>query len=110
MRNFKTGLIALAASAAFLVPATGALAGTQSQSTAASSAGGNDCTGLVNVCQFTVLDGANTAVLSGINVVAALAACPNLDVTALSALVVGGQKASCSNAVHSNYKFIQRTQ
>jgi len=108
MRNFKTGLIALAASAAFLVPATGAAAGTQA--TTSSRTAGDDCTGLVNVCQFTVLDGANTAVLSGINVAAALAACPNLNVAALGGLIVGGQTATCSNVVHSNYKFIQRTQ
>lgn len=105
MRNFKMGLITLAASAAVFASTTGAAAGTQS----AAKADSTDCTGLVNVCEFKVLNGSNVAVLSGLNVAAALNACPNLNVAALGGLIVGGQATTCSNVLHNNYKFIQRT-
>jgi hypothetical protein len=104
MRKFKLGLVALAATAAVAVPATSAMAGTDSVATT-SSALGADCVGLVNVCEFSVLDGSNNAILSGINVVAAVAACPNVNVIGL----LLGQKAECENSQHTNYKFIQRT-
>jgi hypothetical protein len=101
MRKFKMGLIALAATAAVAVPATSALAGTDSAATTSSALGG----GCVALCNFSVLDGSNTAILSGIDVNAAVVACPNVNVIGL----LVGQKVECKNSQHTDYKFIQRT-
>lgn len=89
MRNLKTGLIALAASAAFLVPATSATAATSSVATtnAAMTASAG--------CQFLCFDIYKNNVLSDINVtlIDASLKCVGVNLQALNI----GQQAICGD-------------
>jgi hypothetical protein len=102
MRNFKKGIIALVAASALAVPAASAMAGTDSASTG-STALTAGCTGVVNVCDFSILDGSNNAIASGLNITAALVACPNVDVASLAV----GEIAACASTQYPTAAFIQ---
>jgi hypothetical protein len=88
MRKFKYGLVALVVSAAVAVPATGAVASTQS---AASLPLGGSCNGILNC--FTLIDG-DVVVKDNANITDAIDFCGNIGI--IQALLVG-QVADCGS-------------
>jgi hypothetical protein len=86
MRKFKYGLVALVASVAVAVPASAAVASTQSASSLPLSA---DCNGILNC--FTLIDG-DVVVKDNANITDAIDFCGNIGI--VQALLVG-QVADC---------------
>jgi hypothetical protein len=88
MRKFKYGLVALVASAAIAVPATGAIASTQSAATLPLA---GECNGILNC--FTLIDG-DVVVKDNANITDTIDFCGNIGI--VQALLVG-QVADCGN-------------
>jgi hypothetical protein len=106
MRNLKTGLITLAATAAFLVPAAGASAATQSVSQASTASSAMTASsGCVLLCFNTYVDDVlsdnDVSILDG-------ASFCGISVNALQVLSIG-QIVDCGTDGDGHHKKVKRT-